>query len=146
MKTKKLILTLVLGLGLGGGLTTLNAPVSAAAKANPQFKTYQTIPKVMRGTWRTANKKMTYKFYKKSYTIIDARKKPVTTKFTPKEFENVSYSYARKTYEIYARVTKQNVGYAGYNEYHPMTRHGKKVLRLTLPANATTYRYLYKVK
>lgn len=156
MTLKKLSLALLLGLSLGGTALVAEQPTTAAAKSIPGLKTYRSIPKVLRGTWRAKgyknyhngkyNANWTYKFNKNSYAeIIRVKgKKTKTIKFTRQDISEISYQIKNKQYVIVPGFAKKNLAYAGYLGLKPVTHQGKKALAMA-PITGTHNTYLYKV-
>lgn len=156
MKMKKLSLALLLGLSMGGALLGSGSSITASAKSVPGLKSYQSIPKVLRGTWRTKgyknynngkrNANWTYKFNKNSYVeIVRVKgKKTKTIKFSRKDISEISYQIKNKQYIIVPGFAKKNLGYASFMALKPVTHQGKKALALA-PITGTHNTYLYKV-
>ncbi|HIW71876.1 MAG TPA: hypothetical protein H9875_04535 [Candidatus Levilactobacillus faecigallinarum] len=156
MKMKKLSLSLLLSLSMSGVLLGPGSLTMASAKSVPGLKSYQSIPKVLRGTWRAKgyknyhngkhNANWAYKFNKNSYAEIIRVKgeKTKTIKFPRKDISEISYQIKSKQYIIVPGFAKKNLAYAGYMGLKPVVHRGKKALALA-PITGTHNTYLYKV-
>jgi len=159
MKIKHLVLAVALSLGLVGAVTSVSQPVSAATNNAKYYKTYKSIPKTVRGTWRTKgyaeynseSKKpvrYTYKFNKSTYSIkvdFQGKRKSKTIHFLKKEIRDIDYRYKTKQYEIYptAVKSKTKLAYAAILYVKPVRHNGKKALAM-YPIAGKHITYLYR--
>lgn len=155
MQLKKMSLVLIIGVSFGGLFGTVSQP--AHASDVPGLKSYKTIPKVLRGTWRAKgyknyyrgkrNANWAYSFNKNSYAeIIRVKgKKTKKIKFPHKDISEIGYEVRNKRYHVIPKVTKKNYAYASFLGLRPVTHHGKKALALD-PMTGDHITYLYKVK
>jgi len=150
MKIRHLLLAVVLSLGLAGVVTSISQPASAKA-----YKSYKSIPKVLRGTWQEKSYskytkgvkvRWTYTFNKSSYTMKadykGGNKKSKTVHFLKKEIHDISYAYKTKKYGIYPSVTdKKKLPYAGVLSMEVVRHHGEKALAMPGYDEQTIYFY-----
>ncbi|MFD1456347.1 hypothetical protein ACFQ44_11825 [Levilactobacillus lanxiensis] len=159
MKIKHLVLAVALSLGLVGAVTSVSQPASAAVNNAKYYKTYKSIPKPVRGTWRTkgyteysgeSKKKVrwTYSFKKHTYSQkvdFQGKRKSKTIHFLKKEIRDIDYRYKTKQYEIYptAVKTKSKLAYASILYLKPVRHNGKKALAM-YPLTGKHITYLYR--
>lgn len=159
MKLIHLIVAVALSLGLAGIVTASSQPASAAATHSKTYKSYKSIPKVLRGTWRTkgyteyssdSRKKVRciYKINKHTYSMkidFQGKRKSKTIHFLKKEIQDIEYIYKLKRYWINPTGVKSEPkrGYASLLSIRVMQRHGKKVLAID-PIAGKHIMYLYR--
>lgn len=157
MKLRQSLLAVGLSLGLVGVVTSISQPASAATDNSQYYRTYKSIPKVLRGTWQTkgymkyqlgGKVNWTYTFNQNSYAMTLKYKgnshKGKTVKFNKKDISYIDYRYATKRYEI-TPFTKDQAKrpYAGILYLKPVTHNGKKALA-DYPIVGTKITYFYK--
>jgi len=134
MKLRNIVLVIALSFGLtfAAGAVTQTTNVSA----DKTYRAYKTMPKVLRGTWRTGYLKdgkskirYTYKFNKSSYSlnILKKGKHSKTFKFA---ISYMLYRYKTKQYEFTGVTTKKNGPYNQPMDMKPVHHNGKKALGL----------------
>jgi len=153
MKLKNIVLIIALSFGLtfAAGAVTQTTNVSA----DKTYRAYKTMPKVLRGTWRTGYLKYgktktkvrwTYKFNKTSYylTMSPKGKHSKTFKFA---ISYMLYRYKTKHYEFTGVTTKKNGTYNQPMEMKPVHHNGKKALgyyNTSVTKPDTYYYYVHK--
>lgn len=157
LKIKHLVLVIIATLGLAIGLFGVTTTTANAAKTNSAYHLYNTIPTVLRGTWRMkgyaydyhGNHKIkatyTYTINKTSYTMkIDypsGKEKSKKMTFAHKYLMYIDYRYSTKEYEISPNGPQKYLGYASILCVKPVKHNGKKALRYTPVTGKYSYMY-----